>query len=128
MVPTEDVCAKCESLRDRLRVEFREQGKLDITKCLKEHVKSAQAERAFYNSAIEVPNPTPSSSTLLSIFQRTFVHLTIVVSRDQCISKCSCVSMALESAMKGQESKYITFLTRPKRLVWTTDEVTDQTL
>lgn len=32
MVPTQDVCAKCESLRNQLCVEMSEQGKLDCTR------------------------------------------------------------------------------------------------
>ena len=72
MVPTEDVCAKCESLRDRLRVEISEQGKLDITKCLKEHVESAQAERAFYNSAIENAKSDPKFSHITFDFSENF--------------------------------------------------------
>ena len=63
MVPTEDVCATCERLRNLLRVELSEDGKVSLSNQLKSHVELAQAERAFYNKCIEDAKASPNTST-----------------------------------------------------------------
>ena len=66
MVPTEDVCATCERLRNLLRVELSGDGKVSLSNQLKSHVELAQAERAFYNKCIEDAKASPNTSTHLT--------------------------------------------------------------
>lgn len=74
MKPREDVCARCEQFRNKLRHSLSERDKKHLTEEWMTHIDLAKSEREFYNSCIARAKADPSALTHITFdFSENFV-------------------------------------------------------